>query len=88
EYGLTFQELLYHSPKHSDARQNAITVAVTLVEHEELAAILYQKKQLPVKQLEHRVTLSRKTIERNRKYIISMCIIITGDYAVPYTYLR
>ncbi|MCY8202466.1 MULTISPECIES: RNA polymerase sigma factor SigI [unclassified Bacillus (in: firmicutes)] len=88
DYGLSFQELLENSPKHADARQNAIKVAMTLVEHEELAAILYTKKQLPVKQLEQLVSVSRKTIERNRKYIIAMCIIITGDYIYLKDYLK
>ena len=88
DYGLSFKELLENSPKHTDARQNAIKVAMTLVEHEELAAILYTKKQLPVKQLEQLVSVSRKTIERNRKYIIAMCIIITGDYIYLKDYLK
>ena len=43
EYGLSFKELLEQSPKHTDARQNAIKVAYTLVENEELASILHQK---------------------------------------------
>ncbi|MCY8197172.1 RNA polymerase subunit sigma, partial [Bacillus spizizenii] len=88
DYGLSFKELLENSPKHADARQNAIKVAMILVEHEELAAILYTKKQLPVKQLEQLVSVSRKTIERNRKYIIAMCIIITGDYIYLKDYLK
>nr|WP_253293356.1 RNA polymerase sigma factor SigI [Bacillus safensis] len=87
-YGLTFQELLEHSPKHADARQNAIKVAHTLVEHDELRTILFQKKQLPVKQLEKLVEVSRKTIERNRKYIIAMAIIMTGDYVYLKDYLK
>ncbi|AVM08960.1 RNA polymerase sigma factor SigI [Bacillus sp. NEAU-CP5] len=88
EYGLSFKELLEQSPKHTDARQNAIKVAYTLVENEELASILHHKKQLPVKQLEQLVSVSRKTIERNRKYIIAMSIIITGDYIYLKDYLK
>ncbi|MGE6631119.1 RNA polymerase sigma factor SigI [Bacillus sp. NPDC077027] len=87
-YGLTFNELLEHSPKHADARQNAIKVAYTLVQHDDLRNILFQKKQLPVKQLEKLVEVSRKTIERNRKYIIAMAIIITGDYVYLKDYLK
>ena len=45
-FGLSFSDLLEHSPKHTDARQNAIKVAYTLVEHEELKKILFEKKQL------------------------------------------
>lgn len=63
-------------------------MAYTLVEHEELKKILFEKKQLPVKQLEKLVAVSRKTVERNRKYIIAMAIIITGDYVYLKDYLK
>ncbi|NPC92304.1 RNA polymerase sigma factor SigI [Bacillus sp. WMMC1349] len=87
-FGLSFSDLLEHSPKHFDARQNAIKVAYTLVTHQELKEMLFQKKQLPVKQLEKLVDVSRKTVERNRKYIIAMVIIITGDYVFLKDYLK
>ncbi|ALC80841.1 MULTISPECIES: RNA polymerase sigma factor SigI [Bacillus] len=88
EYGLTFKELIKQSPKHADARQNAIKVAVILNENEDLKAILTEKKQLPVKQLEKLVEVSRKTIERNRKYIIAMFIILSGNYVYLREYLK
>lgn len=37
---------------------------------------LFQKKKLPLKHIEPRVRVSRKTLERHRKYIIAMCIIL------------
>jgi len=88
EFGLSFQELLEISPKHSDARQNAIMVSKVVVDHPELLQTLFEKKQLPIKQLESKVTVSRKTIERNRKYIIAMTIILSGDYVYLKDYLK
>ena len=88
EFGLSFQELLEISPKHADARQNAIMVSKAVVENENLKVTLFEKKQLPIKQLESKVTVSRKTIERNRKYIIAMAIILTGDYVYLKDYLK
>ncbi|MFY4776818.1 RNA polymerase sigma factor SigI [Metabacillus sp. RGM 3146] len=88
EFHLTIADLIDHSPKHIDARQNAIQVAIILVEHEELCKVLFQKKQLPVKQLEKLVSVSRKTVERNRKYIIAMVIILTGDYLYLKDYIK
>nr|WP_154318322.1 RNA polymerase sigma factor SigI [Metabacillus idriensis] len=88
EFGLSFSELMEQSPKHMDARQNAIKVAQILIEHDELKRILFAKKQLPVKQLEALVSVSRKTIERNRKYIIAMTIILSGDYIYLKDYIR
>lgn len=88
EFGLSFSDLLEHSPKHADARQNAMIVANTLVKEDDLKRILFEKKQLPIKQLESKVEVSRKTIERNRKYIIAMAIILVGDYVYLKDYIK
>jgi RNA polymerase sigma factor len=88
EFGLTFKDLIEQSPKHADARKNAMTVAKILVENEELKSILFDKKKLPIKQLEGYVSLSRKTIERNRKYIIAISLILTGDYVFLKDYIK
>lgn len=88
DFGLSFQELLEISPKHADARLNAIMVSKAVVENNELKSALFEKKQLPIKQLESKVTVSRKTIERNRKYIIAMAIILSGDYLYLKDYLK
>ncbi|KON89341.1 RNA polymerase sigma factor SigI [Sporosarcina globispora] len=88
QFNLTFSDLIEQSPKHADARKNAMTVAKILVENDELKNILYDKKKLPIKQLESYVSLSRKTIERNRKYIIAISLILTGDYVFLKDYIK
>ncbi|MCH1627552.1 RNA polymerase sigma factor SigI [Fredinandcohnia quinoae] len=88
EFNLSFHELLEISPKHADARLNAILVSKAVVDDPQMLATLFEKKQLPVKQLESKVTVSRKTIERNRKYIIAMAIILAGDYVYLHDYLK
>lgn len=88
EFGLSFHDLVEHSPKHVDARQNAIKIAHILVSNPELKEQLFTKKQLPIKKLENLVHVSRKTIERNRKYIIAISIILTGDYVYLKDYLK
>lgn len=88
DFGLSFSDLVQNSPKHVDARQNAMLVAKALVEEEDLIQVLFEKKQLPIKQLETKVEVSRKTIERNRKYIIAMAIILVGDYLYLKDYIK
>lgn len=88
EFHITFKEIVEQSPKHYDARQNAMKVALKLMEDEELKKYLFTKKQLPVKQLEAKVSVSRKTIERNRKYIIAMAIILSGDFVYLKEYIK
>ena len=88
DFGLSFSDLAENSPKHTDARQNAIMVAKTLIEEDELRQTLFDKMQLPIKQLVKKVNVSRKTIERNRKYIIAVAIILTGDYVYLKDYIK
>lgn len=87
-FGLSFQEIVEQSPKHADARKNAMTVARKLIENNELSQLLWEKKRLPIKDLENLVDISRKTIERNRKYIIAMAIILDGDFHFLKDYIR
>jgi RNA polymerase sigma factor len=87
-FDLSFSELVENSPKHEDARENAILVAKLLVENMELRNTLFEKKRLPIKQLEKMVNVSRKTIERNRKYIIAIALILSSDYVYLNDYLK
>ena len=54
--------------KHKDARARALEVAKTLASSPELMAFLTKRKALPLKELEKVVGVSRKTLERQRKY--------------------
>lgn len=88
DFDLSFQDLIEQTPKHADARKNAMSVAQILAKEEELRNILLEKKRLPIKQLESYVSISRKTIERNRKYIIAISLILIGDYLYLRDYIR
>lgn len=88
KFDLSLSDLVEHSPKHADARKNAIVVAKKLVEDNELKELLLEKKRLPIKQLEKKVNVSRKTIERNRKYIIAIALILSGDYVYMKDYIK
>lgn len=88
EFGLTFKEIVYHSPKHADARKIAMEIAQIIAEDKDLKKQLFDTKRLPIKQLELFVSSSRKTIERNRKYIIAMTLILCGEFIYLRDYLK
>jgi len=87
-FDLSFKDLVEHSPKHADARKSAIETAIVLVANQELKQILLETKRLPIKQLETMVNVSRKTIERNRKYIIAVALILSSDYVYMKDYIK
>ena len=87
-YGLSFDELVKVSPSHEDSRQTAIQIAQIIAETEEFYEILRTKKRLPMKELEELVEVSRKTIERQRKYIIAIVILLKSDLHYIKDYIK
>ena len=87
-YGLTLRELVEVSPKHQDARKSAYEIARLISENEQFSAHLRKTKTLPLKDLERVASISRKTLERQRKYIIALTIILIGRFYFLDEYLE
>lgn len=88
KYKLSFDELIDVSPKHRDARESAVQVARLVFEDEHLRNQVIVKGRLPIKDLVHQVDVSKKTLERNRKFIIALVLILNGDYIYLKDYLK
>lgn len=88
DFKVDLTDLYEKAPKHSDARKNALLVAQKLINTDNLKEIFWTSKKLPIKNLIPLVQVSKVTIERNRKYIIALAIIIDGDYTFLKEYLK
>ncbi|PGS55294.1 RNA polymerase sigma-I factor [Bacillus sp. AFS041924] len=88
QFGISLENLVEVSPKHEDTRKHIISVVDCITSDEEMTAFLYKKKKLPMNRLESKVDISRKTLEKHRKYIIAMCIIDVNDYIYLKNYLK
>lgn len=88
EFDLSFHILVKVSPSHEDARRTAIQIAQMVAETDEYLDYLKDKKKLPIKDIERHVKVSRKTIERNRKYIIAMALLLKSDLYYLKDYLK
>ncbi|MFZ5825579.1 MAG: RNA polymerase sigma factor SigI [Bacillota bacterium] len=80
EFGIRFSELVDISPKHEDARERALEAARIVATQPLMAQHMLGKRELPLKQLEERVGVSRKTLERQRKFIIAVALIMLEDF--------
>jgi RNA polymerase sigma factor len=87
-YGISFEELSRISPKHEDSRRSAMMVARRVAEDPTLRARLRERGELPLKELEQMVSLSRKTLERQRRYIIAVGVLLMGDFPHLSEYVR
>jgi len=88
EFEIRFADLVQASPKHADSRLLLMKVGRTLAGDPDLMRYLISKKLLPVAELTSRTGLSRKTIERGRKYIIAIALIHNGPYPFLREYLQ
>lgn len=84
EFDIRFSDLAKASPKHADSRNALLEIGRMLAEDHHMMRILLGKRTLPIKELLSCVQVSRKTLERNRKYIIAVALIHNG----PFPYLR
>jgi RNA polymerase sigma factor len=80
KWGITLKDLLNSSPKHTKTRKMYKEIIKYLLENNDLIEIIKQKKCLPTAEIEKRLTIPRKKIERGRRYIIASIIIALGDY--------
>jgi len=87
-YGLSFEELVRVSPLHEDSRRTAIQIAQIIAETDEFYEILQTKKRLPMKELVELVEVSRKTVERQRKYIVAIVILLRSDLHYIKDYIK
>ncbi|MCY8230715.1 RNA polymerase sigma factor SigI [Priestia endophytica] len=87
-FSLSLEEIVNETPKHKQARKNAMEVAEWIVRHPDVLEALFLKKRLQIGKIEKGVHVSRKTIERNRKYIIAMTIVLAGEYVYLKDYIK
>jgi len=85
-FGITFGDLVDSSPRHRDTRETLIKAASYLAAHGDLYAELQNKKRMPVSELVRGTGISRKVLERGRKYIIAVATLLF--YREEFIYLN
>lgn len=78
-FGISLADLIKETPKHADSRQLCIRVAWMVYSEKELKDHFTKYNTLPTKKIISRFKLNIKTIERHRKYIIAICLILLSD---------
>ncbi|MDP4182783.1 MAG: RNA polymerase sigma-I factor [Bacillota bacterium] len=87
EFKMTVEDLITCSPKHRDTRAACLKIAKIVADDDILFKKLMDKKSLPFSELVKRVDLCQRSIERNRKFIIAMVIVLKSDLEVLKNYI-
>ncbi|QAA30706.1 sigma factor [Clostridium manihotivorum] len=89
EYKIDFFDLTKSSPSHRDTREDILNLALLCVRDEEIMRSLYDSKKLPIVRMIEVTGRNRKFIEKWRKYIISLIILLSSkDYIYLKSYLN
>jgi RNA polymerase sigma factor len=86
QYSLTFNDLVEVSPKHRDTRETLLRVARTLAYESELWSQVEKKGRLPMQALVLKTQVHPKVLERGRKFILAVALLIANQH--DYIYLR
>lgn len=78
--GVTFRELPQACPTQRRARARCLQLAACIAADEVLRAGFLRTGRLPQGELARRFHLSVKTLEKHRKYITALAVLLTGDF--------
>ena len=89
EYGFRFFDLTECSPQQEKTRREcAVAIRGLLKDPPLLVKLLRQNHKLPMTELYKLSGVSRKTLDRYRKYIIMAALILSDDYPQLARYLK
>jgi RNA polymerase sigma factor len=87
-FGIRFDDLPRHCPRHQDARVRVLRIAAQLAGDPKLARDLLRHGTLPLAELSRRTGATRKMLERHRRYIIAVALIHMNDWPELRSYVR
>lgn len=88
DYGFRFFDLTDCSPQQDKTRRECAAAIRTVLTDSALFVALEKTRKLPIKALATASGVSRKTLDRYRKYIIMAALILDGDYPQLAEYLK
>ncbi len=87
-YGFSFYDLTACSPKAEKSRKKCFQAIRAILQDRNLSARMRQAKALPMKELEKASGVSRKVLDKHRRYLIAATVILNGDYPLLSEYFR
>jgi len=78
-FGISFGDLVQSSPSHRDTRERLRRAALRLSQDPKLMEALESTGRLPKKELCRVAGISRRVLDRGRKYVIALAVIAGTD---------
>jgi RNA polymerase sigma factor len=87
-YGFSFFDLTECSPRSRKTKEACKLAVKLLLEKENLFEKMQRGRNLPIRELCDKSGLSRKLIDRHRRYIIAVAEILKGDFPMLGEYIK
>ena len=87
QFGVSFEDLHRICPRQERARKQCIEIGRYIAGSERMCEILYKHRRLAQSELAKEFGLSEKTVEKHRKYIVTIAVLLTGDYPLIRAFL-
>lgn len=87
-FDIKISDLHKYTPKHSDSIKMCVDIGRKIAENRDVFDKLIKKKYFPMKDILKFVSVHPSTIEKNRKFIISVSIIYGNNYEYLKTYFN
>lgn len=87
-FGIQLKDLVFDSPVHNDSLKLYIKIANEVASDPVLYGKLLRKKILPSGEVAQRLNISRRTVERNRKFIVAVVIVLTNDWPMIKSFIE
>ncbi|QUH19209.1 RNA polymerase sigma factor SigI [Alkaliphilus sp. B6464] len=79
DFDVSLEDLINHAPKHRDTRITAISIGRYVFENVHLREKFLKTKNLPTGDLMRDLKVSKKVVQRSRKFIIAIIVILNSD---------
>ena len=87
QYHISFFDLPKDTPKAEKTRKACQNIFVHILSHPDIKESILKSGNLPISRLTEIPGISRKLLERHRKYIIAGVVILSGDYPIIASYI-
>ncbi|AKL96853.1 RNA polymerase sigma factor SigI [Clostridium aceticum] len=79
DFGVSLEDLIKSAPKHGDTKNTAIKIGRYVYENQLLREKFIRTQNLPITQIVKNLEVSKKVIQRNRKFIIAVIFILESN---------
>jgi len=87
-WGISLTRLVENSPKHERLRREYKDLALAVVRDDDIMDELMRNHRLPINKITDKFEIPRKKLERGRIYILSLIVVLTGDYRYIRDYIE